>query len=135
MPKQILMCPADFFGIEYEINAWMHEENQVSHTIAQQQWQQVYDIYTTQLGWKVQLATPVKHLPDMVFATDCCLMIDGKVLLSNFRYPERQPESAHYKEWFEAAIKYWPAMASGRTPKRLRKLKITLVWKWCRSKS
>jgi N-dimethylarginine dimethylaminohydrolase len=101
MPKKILMCPADFFGIEYEINAWMHEENQVNHAVAQDQWRKLHDIYTNQLGWDVQLATPVKHLPDMVFATDCCLMIDGKVLLSNFRYPERQPESAHFKEWFE----------------------------------
>jgi N-dimethylarginine dimethylaminohydrolase len=96
------MCPADFFGIEYEINAWMHEDNQVNHAVAQQQWQAVYDIYTKQLGWDVKLAEPVKHLPDMVFATDCCLMINGKVLLSNFRYPERQPESAHFKKWFEA---------------------------------
>jgi N-dimethylarginine dimethylaminohydrolase len=96
------MCPADFFGIEYEINAWMHEDNQVDHTVAQEQWQKVYDIYTKQLGWNVQLADPVKHLPDMVFATDCCLMINGKILLSNFRFPERQPESEHFKEWFLA---------------------------------
>jgi N-dimethylarginine dimethylaminohydrolase len=102
MPKNILMCPADFFGIEYEINAWMHADNQVNNTVAREQWQNVYDIYTKQLGWSVQLAEPVKHLPDMVFATDCCLMINGKVLLSNFRYPERQPESEHFKAWFEA---------------------------------
>ncbi|HSX16722.1 MAG TPA: arginine deiminase family protein [Patescibacteria group bacterium] len=100
MSKKILMCPADYFGIEYEINAWMHEENQVDRAVAQQQWQKLHDIYTQQLGWDVQLATPVEHLPDLVFATDCCLMIDGKVLLSNFRYPERQGESAHYEAWF-----------------------------------
>jgi N-dimethylarginine dimethylaminohydrolase len=102
MPKKILMTPADFFGIEYEINAWMHEENQVDHAIAAQQWQNVYDIYTQKLGWEVALAEPIEHLPDMVFATDCCLMIDGKILLSNFRFPERQPETAQFKKWFEA---------------------------------
>jgi N-dimethylarginine dimethylaminohydrolase len=102
MPKKILMTSADYFGIEYEINAWMHEENQVDHAIAQTQWQNVYDIYTQQLGWEVLLADPVKHLPDMVFATDCCLMIGGKILLSNFRFPERQPETAEFKKWFEA---------------------------------
>ncbi|HKU19133.1 MAG TPA: arginine deiminase family protein [Candidatus Saccharimonadales bacterium] len=102
MTKKILMTPADFFGIEYEINAWMHAENQVDRTAAQQQWRNVHDIYTKQLGWQVELATPVEHLPDMVFATDCCLMLDGKILLSNFRYPERQPETARFEEWFRA---------------------------------
>ena len=100
MTKHILMCPADYFGIEYDINAWMHEEQPVDRVTAQQQWQQLYDIYTKQLGWQVVLAEPVEHLPDMVFATDCCLMINGKVLLSNFRYPERQPESAQFENWF-----------------------------------
>jgi N-dimethylarginine dimethylaminohydrolase len=102
MPKKILMTPADYFGIEYEINAWMHEENQVNHAISVEQWQKVYDIYTKQLGWEVLLADPVKNLPDMVFSTDCCLMIGGKILLSSFRFPERQPETEHFKKWFEA---------------------------------
>jgi N-dimethylarginine dimethylaminohydrolase len=102
MTKRILMCPADYFGIEYEINVWMHEDNQVNRTIAKRQWQQLYDIYKKQLKWQVELIEPVEHLPDMVFATDCCLMIDGKILLSKFRYPERQPESTQYEEWFRA---------------------------------
>lgn len=102
MTTKILMCPADFFGIEYEINAWMHQNEPVDRELAKQQWQAVYDIYTQKLGWDVSLITPVEHLPDMVFATDSCLMIGGKILLSHFRYPERQPESAQFKEWFEA---------------------------------
>ncbi len=102
MSKKIVMTPADFFGIEYEINAWMNQENQVNQDIAKQQWQQLYDIYTKQLGWDVQLADPIEHLPDLVFATDCCLMVGGKILLSNFRYPERRPESAHFEQWFRA---------------------------------
>lgn len=96
------MAPADYFGIEYEINAWMHEENQVNRAVAQEQWQKVYDIYNKKLGWAVELIEPVKHLPDMVFATDCCLIRDGRILLSRFRHPERQPESAHYEKWFRS---------------------------------
>ena len=102
MPKHILMCPADYFGIEYEINVWMHEDEQVNRPIAQEQWRALHDIYTKQLGWEVELAKPVEHLPDMVFATDCCLIRAGKILLSNFRYPERRPESDHFREWFMA---------------------------------
>ncbi len=98
--KHLLLCPADYFAVEYEINAWMHQDAPLDRAVAQAQWQQLYDIYTKQLGWQVELATPVPHLPDMVFATDCCMMINGKVLLSNFRSRERQPETAQYEQWF-----------------------------------
>lgn len=100
MAKNILMCPPDFFDIEYEINVWMSQTNQVAGETAARQWQKLYKIYTEQLGWNVQLIDPVKGLPDMVFATDCCLMIDDKILLSSFRYPERQPETSHFEDWF-----------------------------------
>jgi N-dimethylarginine dimethylaminohydrolase len=93
------MCPPTYFDIEYEINVWMHEENQPSEETAQDQWDMLYKIYAQQLGWEVHLIDPVKHLPDMVFATDCCLMVDGKALLSSFRYPERQPETQHFEKW------------------------------------
>lgn len=100
MPKKILMCPPDYFDIEYEINPWMHQADQPSGETAQSQWQKLNDIYTKQLGWQVELITPVKGLPDMVFATDCCTIIDDKILLSNFRYPQRQPETDQFEIWF-----------------------------------
>ena len=93
------MCPPTFFGIEYEINSWMHTENQVDYDTAQDQWHALHDIYTKKLNWDVKLIDPVKGLPDMVFATDCCLMMNGKILLSSFRYPERQPETEHFEAW------------------------------------
>lgn len=102
MSKKVLMCRPDFFDIEYEINVWMHQEDQPSGQTAQQQWNLLYGIYTDKLGWDIQLIEPVKGLPDMVFATDCCLMIDDKILLSSFRYPERQPETEHFEKWFRA---------------------------------
>lgn len=99
MPKNVLMCPPTYFDIEYEINVWMDRKNQVANKIAASQWQKLYKIYTEQLGWSVQLIEPVEGLPDMVFATDCCLMIDDKILLSSFRYHERQPETGHFEHW------------------------------------
>jgi N-dimethylarginine dimethylaminohydrolase len=100
MAKNILMCPPTYFDIEYEINPWMHHDNQPTEDTAAQQWQKLYQIYTRQMGWHVELIDPVKGLPDMVFATDCCLMIDDKIMLSSFRYPERQPETGHFEKWF-----------------------------------
>lgn len=101
MPKTVLMCPPTYFDIEYEINPWMHQDDQPSSESAADQWRKLYDIYTKRLGWHVELAEPVKGLPDMVFATDCSLVIGDKVMLSSFRYPERQPETAHFEEWFK----------------------------------
>jgi len=101
MPKKILMCPPTYFDIEYEINVWMHQDDQPSEETAQQQWDKLHDIYTKQLGWEVELIDPVPHLPDMVFATDCCLKVGDKILLSSFRYPERQPETSHFEKWFK----------------------------------
>lgn len=99
MKKSLLMCPPKFFGIEYEINSWMHTENEVNHETATKQWNDLYYIYTKELGWNVNLIDPIKGLPDMVFATDCCLIKDEKILLSNFRYPERQEETVYYEKW------------------------------------
>lgn len=100
MAKTLLMCPPTYFDIEYEINVWMHQSDQPAGQTAQGQWDQLYKIYTEQLGWHVELIEPVKNLPDMVFATDCCVKIGDKILLSNFRYRERQAETGHFQKWF-----------------------------------
>jgi N-dimethylarginine dimethylaminohydrolase len=96
--KTVLMCPPTYFDIEYEINPWMHTTDQPAEDTAASQWQKLYKIYTEHLGWHVELIEPVKGLPDMVFATDCCLLIDGRAVLSSFRYPERQPETDHFEK-------------------------------------
>lgn len=96
------MCKPDYFDIEYEINPWMDTENQVDPKLAKKQWQELYNTYTQKLGWDVELITPVKNLPDMVFTANGALVIDGKVALPTFRAPDRQPETARFKKWFEA---------------------------------
>ena len=95
------MCAPKFFDIEYEINPWMDTDNQVDTKLAKKQWDELYNIYTSKLGWDVELVDPVKNLPDMVFTANGALVIDGKVALPTFRAPDRQPETAHFKKWFE----------------------------------
>ncbi len=102
MSKQILMCAPKFFDIEYEINPWMDKGNQVDQKLAGKQWQELYHTYTEKLGWDVELIEPVKNLPDMVFTANGALVINGKVALPTFRAPDRQPETAHFKKWFES---------------------------------
>lgn len=102
MSMSVLMCSPDFFDIEYEINPWMHTNNQVDPNNAMLQWQQLKNIYD-QMGWEVKQQQPIEHLPDMVFTANAGLVIDGKVALSQFRSPQRQPETAKDQEWFSSA--------------------------------
>lgn len=102
MSKTILMCSPKYFDIEYEINPWMHTNNQVDTKLAKKQWDQLYNIYTTGLGWDVELVDPVKNLPDMVFTANGALVIGSKVALPTFRAPDRQPETEYFKKWFES---------------------------------
>ena len=80
----------------------MDTNNQVDTKLAQKQWQQLYNTYTEQLGWDVELIDPINHLPDMVFTANGALVIDGKVALPTFRAPDRQPETEYFKKWFES---------------------------------
>ncbi len=95
------MTPPDYFTVSYSINAWMHTDDPVDTAKARLEWQSLKETYD-RLGWPVELTTPAPGLADMVFATDCGLVLDGKVLLGRFRYPERQPETEQYHTWFAA---------------------------------
>lgn len=98
--RRILMCQPDFFDIEYEINPWMHTDNQVNPELAGAQWWSLQKIYKS-LGYQVELVEPIKHLPDMVFTANGALMVSGKVMLPRFKHPERQPETEQFQKWFE----------------------------------
>ena len=39
------MCRPDYFGVEYEINPWMHIQNEVDHDRAEEQWNALFDAY------------------------------------------------------------------------------------------
>src|SRR5579862_1070770 len=54
---QILMCPPDYYGIEYEINPWMSRARGSSPERAQQQWRGLYETLQ-RLGVQVELMTP-----------------------------------------------------------------------------
>src|SRR6266849_2502317 len=99
--KSYLMCPPDHFGIFYEINPWMHQEVRSNYDRAHEQWHNLV-ANLEQAGATIKAIEPVKSLPDMVFVANAGL-VDGRCLvLSRFRYPERQPESKYAAEWFQS---------------------------------
>jgi N-dimethylarginine dimethylaminohydrolase len=98
--KRLLMCPPDYYGIEYEINPWMNVERGADVTLARRQWGQLYDLLTAQMEIDAELIEPVKGLPDMAFTANAGLVFEGKFIRSNFRYRERSGEAAYFEKWF-----------------------------------
>lgn len=98
---RVLMSRPVHFEIAYEINPWMHVENQARSKRCLNQWQKLYDHYLY-LGVKVELVEQPAGLPDFTFTANGGLVVGKKVILPSFRPVQRQPETAHFKKWFEA---------------------------------
>ncbi|MBI3995669.1 MAG: amidinotransferase [Nitrospirae bacterium] len=96
-----LMCPPDYYGIEYEINPWMDCRRPADTALAKKQWRALYDQLTTKLGATVELLMPVKGLPDLIFTANAGLVAGTKFIRSNFRFPQRRREIPVFETWFK----------------------------------
>ena len=52
--SRLLMCPPDYFGIEYEINPWMRVSNQSNGDRARTQWQALAQVLENEVGAKLE---------------------------------------------------------------------------------
>lgn len=95
----ILMCPPDFYGIEYEINPWMSRSRASDDERARGEWKSLFDLLTS-LGADVRLMPPVKGLPDLVFTANAALIWNSVAYLARFRHAARQGETACDETWF-----------------------------------
>lgn len=94
----ILMCPPDFYGIEYEINPWMNTARQADHPTAVEQWHALRG-HIEACGARVSQLAPVKGLPDLVFTANAAMMFEKRAILAHFRHPQRQGEEPHNRRW------------------------------------
>lgn len=97
----ILMCPPDFYGIEYEINPWMSRSRASDRSLAEQQWRALRDLLES-LGAQIRLMPPVRGLPDLVFTANAGLVWRDVVFLASFRHAARQGETPEDDRWFRA---------------------------------
>ena len=97
--RRYLMCPPRFFAVEYVINPWMDPAQPVSVQRAMAQWTELRDTYR-KLGHTVEEIDAQPGLPDMVFAANSGTVVDGRVLGSRFRAPQRTAEAEHFRRWF-----------------------------------
>lgn len=96
---RILMCPPNYYGIEYEINPWMDRARGSDSPTAHRQWQALVDTLT-ELGVSIEFVDPVAGLPDLVFTANAGLVFGAKALISRFRYRVRQREVPVFEAWF-----------------------------------
>jgi N-dimethylarginine dimethylaminohydrolase len=100
--RRYLMCAPEYFDVTYAINPWMSLDSQADAALAVRQWNDLRATYL-RLGHQVDLIAPLPGLPDMVFAANGGLVVDGRALGASFTHVERQPEGPAYLEWFSAA--------------------------------
>jgi N-dimethylarginine dimethylaminohydrolase len=96
---RILMCPPDYYGIEYEINPWMSRARGAATDRARAQWHALHDALV-RLGVVIELMTPQPGLPDLVFTANAGLVFGQRFFSSRFAHPERQRETPHFDAWF-----------------------------------
>ncbi|MGZ8812586.1 MAG: dimethylargininase [Mycobacterium sp.] len=97
-PRHYAMTAPTFFTVEYAINPWMDTSVPVDTHLALSQWEALRQTYK-ELGHTVELVEPVAGLPDMVYAANGGMMVNGRAVSARFAYPQRADESAAYAEW------------------------------------
>lgn len=96
--RRYAMTAPTFFTVEYAINPWMDASVAVDTHLAFNQWETLRQTYK-ELGHTVELIEPIVGLPDMVYAANGGMMLNGKAVTARFTYPQRAGESAAYAEW------------------------------------
>ena len=96
---KILMCPPDYFAVDYVINPWMAgHESSLDLELAKRQWQELREVISENAD--VVVMDPQPELPDMVFTANAGVVYGNKAIASHFMPQERRPEEAHFKKWF-----------------------------------
>jgi N-dimethylarginine dimethylaminohydrolase len=98
--RHFALCEPDHFAIEDEINPWMHRSIQPCRERCRIQWRGLLRTLRA-LGATVDVLPAVAGLPDMVFARDGGVVLNGHFIRGRFRYTVRQPETSHYATWLE----------------------------------
>ncbi|MFC7547093.1 dimethylargininase [Plantactinospora sp. GCM10030261] len=114
MPRKrtFLMCPPEYFAVEYAINPWMDTDQPVDTELAVKQWEGLRETLL-RLGHSVHVLAPEAGLPDMVFAANGAFVVDGIAYGARFKHQQRTAEAALHRAFYEEAG--WRFMAPSET--------------------
>ncbi len=99
--QKILMCPVDFFSVDYAINPWMDTNIPVNLRLAKSQWEALKNCLQD-CGATVECLTPVPDLPDLIFTANAALWAEGQFWIAHFAHPERMGETPINQAYFTA---------------------------------
>lgn len=98
---RILMCPPDFFEVDYVINPWMDgHAGSLDRDLARRQWDGLRAAIAESA--EVVLLQPQPGLPDLVFTANAGFVHGRRAVPSHFMPHERRPEEPYLRAWFEA---------------------------------
>jgi ornithine--oxo-acid transaminase len=94
-----LMCPPEWYDVNYVINPWMAGNlHRPSRDKAFEQWKELHN-HLQQIA-DVRLIHGQPGAPDMVFVAHAAVVQHGVVALSSFAHPQRQAEEGPLRRWF-----------------------------------
>ncbi len=97
-----LMCPPEWYDVNYVINPWMAGNLHVpSRDTAFMQWKNLYR--QLQRVADVRLLHAREGSPDMVFVAHAAVVQHGLAAVSSFAHPQRQTEEGHLRKWLQDA--------------------------------
>lgn len=99
MREKILMCPPDYFSIDYAINPWMKEGNDCDFELTKKQWENLRETFE-KLGAETVTMDAQPNLPDLVFTANAAVVYNKIAIISRFRFEERRPEEQFFADWF-----------------------------------
>lgn len=102
----ILLVAPTHYEVRYAINPWMEPERWLRDAAGfGAQARRSFDALAAALraaGCRLTVIDGAPGLPDMVFPANAGVVLDGRLLLACFRYPERQGEEAPFARAFDA---------------------------------
>ena len=100
-PRRYLMVRPTHFDVTYSINVWMDTTIEVDTTKAMREWLALHNAYIA-AGHHVTVINDAPGLPDMVFAANGGLVVDGVAMGALFRNAERNGEEPLFDAAFDA---------------------------------
>ena len=119
----LIMTEPAHYEVTYVINPWMRparwgRNEQRLKAEALLRWRQMYNSLQ-RYGAQVRLMPAVAGLPDLVFAANGAVVLDGRVLLARFAHPQRRQEEPVFRHYFETLAESGAVDVVASLPERL----------------
>jgi len=96
--QKLFLCPPRYLDLKYSINPWTDVSRTFSREKAQEQWQNLIDVYEKIIPGQVEIIPPKEGLTELCFFGDSVFTWKDKAVFSRFKHAERALEVEYAKE-------------------------------------